>query len=446
MDQILERFYAEFPNGVQDLLSQPAIMQILLFVVLLFLALVLKKIAQSLLLRWQKQLTIDSVLEQYSWINNIFLLVRRALLPLAALILAQVTTSLFTQLNLPHQILDWAIPFLFIWLAYRVVVMFLTIQLPVEQANVWRYQILPPLVFIVAALHAVGLLDNFWEFGIPISDIRLTVGAILIALLIIYLSLLLSSMVRDFLGDRFLPRAGIQRSATEIIATLVGYAIVVTGLFTALSVVGIPLNTFTVIAGGLSVGLGFGLQELMSNFVTGFVLLFEGSIRPGDVIRVGDTVGMVEDVGIRSMRITDLDNVNLIIPNNRFLSDTVTNFSQDDPRVRLHVAVGVSYDANPREVEQALLEAGKQHPDVLDDPAPSVYFTDFGDNSLNFDLLVWTIDAFQIAQLSSDLRYNIWDALTSRKIEIPFPQRDIHIRSATGIENVLPRKKTKGKK
>jgi len=440
IDIILEHFRTEFPHGVQELLSQPAIVQILLFVVLLFLALVLKKIAQSLLLRWQKQLTLHPVLKQYSWMNNIFLLMRRALLPLAALILGQVTVSLFTQLNWPYQILDWAIPFLLLWLVYRVVVMFLTMQLPVEQANVWRHQILPPIVFMIAALHAIGLLDDFWEFGVPISGIRLTVGPILMALLIIYLSLLLSSMVRDFLGDRFLPGAGIERSATEIIATLAGYAIIVTGLFTALSVVGIPLNTFTIIAGGLSVGLGFGLQELMSNFVTGFVLLFEGSIRPGDVIRVGDTVGMVEDIGIRSMRITDIDNVNLIIPNNRFLSDTVTNFSQDDPRVRLHVAVGVSYDAIPREVEQALLEAAKQHPYVLEDPVPSVYFTDFGDNSLNFDLLVWTDNAIQIAKLSSDLRYHIWDALTSRQIEIPFPQRDIHIRSASGIEDVLPRK------
>ncbi len=439
IDLILEHFDIEFPNGMQDLLSQPAIIQVLLFVVLLFFSLLLKKMTQPLLLRWQKQLT-HPLLEEYSWMNNIFLLIRRALLPSAALILGKITISIFMQLNWPYQTLEWAMPFLLVWLVYRVVMMFLTIQLPVEQANVWRNQILPPIVLMVTMLHAVGLLDNFWKFGIPVSGIRLTVGTILVALLIIYLSLLLSSIVRDFLGDRFLPGAGIERSATEIIATLVGYAIVVTGLFTALSVVGIPLNTFTLIAGGLSVGLGFGLQELMSNFVTGFVLLFEGSIRPGDVIQVGDTLGMVEDIGIRSMRITDVDNINLIIPNNRFLSDMVTNFSQDDPRVRVHVAVGVAYDADPREVEKALLEAAQQHPDVLPEPAPSVYFTDFGDNSLNFDLLVWSVNAFEIAKLSSDLRYNIWDALTSRKIEIPFPQRDIHIRSASGIEDVLRRK------
>ena len=434
---ILQHFYSEFPGGIQALLSESAIRQIMLFVLLLLLALLLKKAVQRLLMKWQSKLAAHSLLKQFPWLNNLFLIVRRALLPLAVWGLGQIMIALFAQIRWHTAILEWAMPLVILWLAYRVAVMFLRLQLPAEQAKVWRNQILPPIVLVIALLHGVGLLDDFWGLGVRLSGIRLTIGAVLMALLILYLSLLLSAVVQDFLGDRFLPRAGIERSVREIIATLVGYAIIATGLFTALSVVGIPLNTFTLIAGGLSVGLGFGLQELMSNFVTGFVLLFEGSIRPGDVIRVGDTMGVVEDIGIRSMRITDLDNVNLIIPNNRFLSDTVTNFSQNDPKVRLHIAVGVSYNANPRKVEKALLEAAK-HPLILHKPAPHVYFTDFGDNSLNFELLVWSIEPIKIPQLSSDLRYNIWDTLTKQNIEIPFPQRDIHIRSATGIEEVLP--------
>ncbi|MGB0386995.1 MAG: mechanosensitive ion channel family protein [Ardenticatenaceae bacterium] len=436
---ILERFYSQFPGGMQDLLSQSAIRQIGLFVLLCLLALLLKKIIQPILNRWEVKLKPEPLLEQYPWLNHLFVIVRRGLLPLTAWLLGKAAIDLFKSRNWQYNILEWAVPFLIIWLAYRVVSVFLKLQLPQEQAQVWRKQILAPLALAIALLHSLRLLDKLWlwRVPVPISGINLTTGTILMALVIVYLSLLFSRVVEQFLGERFLPKTGIDKSVTEVIAALAGYTIIATGLFSAFSVVGIPLTTFTVIAGGLSVGLGFGLQELMSNFVTGFVLLFEGSIRPGDVIRVGDTVGVVENIGIRSMRITDIDNVNLIIPNNSFLSDVVTNFSQNDLKVRLHIAVGVTYSANPREVEEALLEAAT-HPLILPDPAPSVYFTDFGDSSLNFELLVWTTDALQMPQLSSDLRYKIWDALSTRKIEIPFPQRDIYIRGVTGLQEVLP--------
>jgi small-conductance mechanosensitive channel len=150
------------------------------------------------------------------------------------------------------------------------------------------------------------------------------------------------------------------------------------------------------------------------------ILLSERSIKPGDVVRVGDTLGVVEDIGIRSMRIKVLDNINLIVPNNRFLSNTVTNYSQGNQLVRIRIPVGVSYDSEPREVEEALLEAAKQ-PLVLNKPTPTLHFTDFGDNSINFALLVWTNDAINIPSLSSQLRYNIWNVLATRKIEMPPP-------------------------
>lgn len=436
MEKILQALQAQFPNGLEDLMAGPFIYQVVAFVLVLLLAPLIKPLIQALLNRLQTTLRQFPLLEQLSWLDELFTTLEKSLLPIVAWSLGQVAISIFQGLQWKHNILSWSLLFLGLWASYRILVTLFTNWMPPRQAKLWSQHILRPIIIAMAVLHSVGLLDDFWILGVQLREGRITLGALLVGIFVLYLSVLLSRGVRDFLRHTFLPRAGVDRSLGYIIATFVAYAIIATGVFTALAIIGIPLTTFTFIAGGLSVGLGFGMQEIFSNFVSGFILLFERSIKPGDVIRVGDTLGVVEDIGIRSMRIKNIDNVKLIVPNNRFLSDTVTNYSEGDRVVRIRIAVGVSYDSEPREVEEALLEAAKDSL-VLDKPAPSVHFTDFGDNSINFALLVWTSEAINIANLSSQLRYNIWDALAARKIEMPFPQRDIHIRSATGLQEVM---------
>lgn len=158
------------------------------------------------------------------------------------------------------------------------------------------------------------------------------------------------------------------------------------------------------------------------------ILLFERSVVPGNIIQIGESMGVVQNIGVRSMTVKTRDNVELIVPNSRFMTETVKNFTRSDQLVRANISVGVTYNANPRAVEKVLLEAA-QHPHVLKNPAPSVLFQDFGESSLNFTLLVWTDDANSIVALTSELRYNIWEALKAHDIEIPFPQRDVHIKS-----------------
>ncbi|NIW95609.1 MAG: mechanosensitive ion channel, partial [Phycisphaerae bacterium] len=222
----------------------------------------------------------------------------------------------------------------------------------------------------------------------------------------------------------------------QALSTLTAYGVIIIGTVVALNMMGVDLTLLAVVAGGLSVGLGFGLQEVVSNFVSGFILMFEQSIGPGDVIEVGDDVGIVQTIGVRSTIIRNRDNVELIIPNSRLLSETVTNLTRSDQQVRIRISVGVTYSADPQAVKQALLEA-VQHPFVSEQPAPSIQFRDFGDSSLTFDLLVWTDKAFQSLNLASDLRYQIWDALKAHNIEIPFPQRDIHIRSGVPWQELI---------
>jgi small-conductance mechanosensitive channel len=228
----------------------------------------------------------------------------------------------------------------------------------------------------------------------------------------------------------FLQNAGVDSGLVQTISAITSYAIIGIGILVALGSIGLNLTTLTVIAGGASVGLAFGLQEIFNNFISGFILIFERSLEPGQVVEVDDNTGRVETVGIRSTTIRTLDNVELIVPNSRFLTETVTNMTKTEDLVRAQVDVGVSYNSDPHQVREVLLQAARKHPKILAEPAPTVQFRDFGASSLDFSLFVWTDDALHLAPLKSDLRYDIWDALAAHNIEIPFPQRDIHIRSS----------------
>ncbi len=306
--------------------------------------------------------------------------------------------------------MQWVAPFLLLWAGYRLLVGILALRMAPAAAHRWRQQVLRPLFLAAALLHATGLLDDLWALGVRISENRVTLGALLIGLITFYLFYLLSHTSRRVLGNDVLPRVGFEPALTHVLATFVAYALVLGGLLLSLSLIGIDLTALTVILGGLSVGFGFGMQDVISNFVSGFILLFERSIGPGDIIEVGGAIGEVQDVGIRSMRVRTPDNIDLIVPNTMFLTDVVTNYTRGDRRVRLRVAVGVSYESAPREVEAALLAAATRCPDLLPQPAPAVVFTDFADSSINFELRVWIADAATIPRVTSDLRYAIWDA------------------------------------
>ena len=373
-------------------------------------------------------------LQNFGWLDDLFNIIQTIFRPLAAWILGQVALVSLESAGREVTLLQWLVPFLALWFLQRLLVSWLELRRSTEQVAIWRKRVIRPLILLSALLHTVGLLDNVLEAGFRIDDNTITLQAVLTGILILYLFLFLARNLRQVLGDTVLPRAGVEASLTQILATFVGYAIIIFGVITALNVVGLPLTTLTVVAGGLSVGIGFGMQELISNFISGFILLFERSIGPGDVIEVEGTIGIVENVGVRAMRIKNLDNVELIVPNNSFLTNTVTNFTRGDPHIRVHVGVGVSYESDPYQVK-AVLIAAAAHASVLAEPPAQVQFVEFGANSLDFELLVWTDNAMAVPNLQSDLRYHIWQALNDAGIDIPFPQRDIHIRTLAPAVN-----------
>jgi small-conductance mechanosensitive channel len=193
---------------------------------------------------------------------------------------------------------------------------------------------------------------------------------------------------------------------------------------------GLNLNSLVVVGGALGIGVGLGLQAIVSNFVAGLILLLEQPIKLGDRIEVGNTYGDVVRLRARSTWIRTNDNVVVIVPNSEFINQSVTNWTATDRQVRISLPLGTSYDSDPKKVREVILKVASTHADVLPDPPPEVIFTDFGDSSLNFQLRVWTIQQVQSpARLKSDLYFAIFEAFRIEKIEIPFPQRDLHLRS-----------------
>ena len=318
-------------------------------------------------------------------------------------------------------------------------------------------------LWVGVALYITNLfpLTRKWSFDIagimrdsltsPIfKDISVTNILVLIGL---FLGLIiLSGAVTKVLRSRILRVLRISRGAQEVIAIVFKYTLIGVGSVVLLQIVGVDLSSLAILASALGVGIGFGFQDIAKNFGSGLILLFERPIQVGDFIEVGNYMGSVESIGARSVTIRTLDRVSIIVPNSRFLEDEVINWSHHNPVSRIHVPVGVSYSADVKEVKKALLEAGKNHPEVLSVPQPQVLFTGFGDSSLDFKLFVWINKPAHQVSIKSDLCFRIEASLKEHKIEIPFPQRDLHLRTgelplklSPEIEQALLRQQQNGK-
>ena len=233
----------------------------------------------------------------------------------------------------------------------------------------------------------------------------------------------------NVLRSRFLRLLRISRGAQEATAVVFKYLVIGVGSVVLLQIWGVDLSSLAILASALSVGIGFGFQDIAKNFGSGLVLIFERPIQVGDFIKVGEHTGTVEQIGARSVTIRTLDRVSIIVPNSRFLESEVINWSHRNPISRIHLPVGVSYSSNIYQVKTALLEAASKHPEVLSVPQPQVFFKGFGDSALDFELLVWIDQPPNQEYIKSDLNFYVEAALQRNKIEIPFPQTDVHVRS-----------------
>jgi small-conductance mechanosensitive channel len=281
--------------------------------------------------------------------------------------------------------------------------------------------------FTVSAINAAGI-PLSWNAPLPGVTLSLIQIFLLVGLLIAVFWV--SSRTKRFLFNRFLVESGLDRSLQYAIAQIVSNLVLVIGIFIVLENTGIHLGALTVFAGAVGVGVGFGLQNIASNFISGLVILAERPITIGDRVEVAGIVGQVQQIRSRSTVLVTNDNIATIVPNTKFIDSAVTNWTFGDPRVRFRIPVGVAYGSDVEKVTELLIAAGAENPNALKDPAPSVFFDGFGESALNFELVVWSSEmSHRPRRFRSDLNFSIERKLREGGIEIPFPQRDLHIRS-----------------
>ncbi len=296
--------------------------------------------------------------------------------------------------------------------------------------------------FTISAINAAGI-PLAWNAPLPAVSLSLVQIFLLIALLIAVFWI--SSRTKRFLFNRFLVNSGLDRALQYAIAQIISNVVLVVGVLIVLENTGIHLGALAVFAGAVGVGVGFGLQNIASNFISGLVILAERPITIGDRVEVAGITGQVQQIRARSTVIRTNDNITMIVPNTKFIDSPVTNWTYGDPRVRFRIPVGVAYGSDIAKAREALLAAGRENPNTLKDPAPSVFLQKFGDNSIEFELVVWSSEmSARPSRYRSDLNFAIEQKFREAGIELPFPQRDLHIRSGVlKVKNVTEHETTK---
>lgn len=263
---------------------------------------------------------------------------------------------------------------------------------------------------------------------LTLGDHRITVGEILLAAVLITLGFILARWLEKKLSTR-LAEKKVQADVIHLIRRVFYVIVLIILVITALDLLNVPLAAFAFISGAFAIGVGFGAQNIINNFISGWILMWERPIRIGDWVEVGDMIGVVEEINTRSTRLKRVDGVHLLLPNSRFLEDTVINWTRVDKILRSVVRVGVSYSSDVVLVKQLLEEVVSAHEDILDTPPPEVVFEDFGDSSLVFDTYFWIemSEGRGLRKTRSQLRFQIARIFEENGIVIAFPQQDVHI-------------------
>ena len=314
------------------------------------------------------------------------------------------------------------------------------------------FQFLPMVTGLVLLAGSLLLIALIWGYrpqeigdgltalrdGIDFGDVRISAGDVFTFALVFFIGYVATRFVQRFLRLSILPQFELDRGGIAAIVTAVGYIGVILAALVAIASTGLDLSSLAFVAGALSVGLGFGLQSVVENFTSGILLLAERPIKEGDWIEVGEFSGIVRKISVRSTQLETFDRHFIIIPNSLLITGSVKNLSFTGGAARIRVPVGVSYDADVDRVHKLLKEIALSLPNVLSDPEPAVLLTDFGDSSINFDVLCFVADVTTGSGTQSELNLEIARRFASEGIEIPFPQREIHIKHEDALLPTAP--------
>lgn len=298
------------------------------------------------------------------------------------------------------------------------------------------------IAWTIAALNIFGLLDpvlGFLDsFAIQAGSTRLSILLVLKAISLVVLLLWGASLLSGILQRRINSLPALTPSLQILIGKVTRIVLIALAFFIGLTSLGIDLSIFAVLGGAIGIGVGFGLQKIVGNFVSGLILLLDRSIKPGDVIEVAGSYGWVKSLGARFTSVVTRDGHEHLIPNEEFIVNTVTNWSYSDKNVRVKKGVGVSYNTDIHLARQLVLDACNSVDRVLKEPAPRCHLVNFGDNSVDLEARFWVSDPEGgVANVTSDVLLTIWDLFHEHNIEIPFPQRDIHIKEMPGQTTTL---------
>ena len=293
------------------------------------------------------------------------------------------------------------------------------------------------LAWVATALDYYGALEwttrtlkNILLLEYTLGDYSFSVSSVGIFIVVIWLSVRLAQFVRFVLDEDVLPRLDLPKGVPATISKTSTYLVVTVGSVIAVVAAGLDLSRAPLLVGALGVGIGFGLQNAVNNFVSGLILLFGRPINVGDKIQIGEISGVVRDIGIRATVVQTWQGAEVIVPNATLISDNLVNWTLSDDRRRMDISIGVAYGLSPAQVIELLTSVARAHKEVLRDPEPAAIFTGFGDSALDFELRAWTRGSH--VTVASDLRLGIEKVLAKRGIEIPLPQRDLHLRTVDG--------------
>jgi small-conductance mechanosensitive channel len=357
----------------------------------------------------------------------------RVVFSLTLVICTSGASGLYRALGQPTGLLELAIPLAFVLAVVRTLVFLLRVAAGPRAGTSGMELALSVILWLLGGLYLLDWLQPVANalngVGMQIGETRISLlGAIKLSVLSA-LAVLIALALARLTERRLLSTQALDTGVRVGLAKFIRYGLVTLALIAALSGAGFDLTTLTVIGGTLGVGIGFGLQKIASNLISGFLLLFDRSIRPGDVITIGESYGWVAKMSARYLVVRDLGGVDTLIPNEELITTQVKNWSYGDRHVRVKVPVQISYGDDPEVALALLLEAVAASPRVIDDPPPVAHLLGFGDNGIDLQLSVWIDDPEQgINDVRSAINLAIWRAFKARGITIPFPQRDLHLK------------------
>ena len=357
---------------------------------------------------------------------------RRALLAELAIVALLALLGLLLQaLGLPGGLLLLLSQILLIWTALTGLKLLLRRWLEPEALEAYWQRAVLPLFAVLTLVGLVQRLDGLEQIGsvplLRVFDQDLSLANLLLLVALPYFLVVLSELPVLLIGEVFGRQMGMGQGNRKALELILRYLLIGLGVVWLADRIGLNGTTIAAIAGGLSVGLGFGVKEVFSNFVSGLWLLFEGSVRPGDVLVVDGDVCQVRKLGLRATTLwRDGDNAELVVPNQTFFTATATTYTGSDDRRRGQVLIGTDYRHDPEEVIGLLEGIAREHPRVLVDPPPRAFLLNYGDSSIDFALRYWIADPMTNLSIGSEIRRRIWHVFKQHGIEIPFPQRVLH--------------------